>query len=835
MSRPDTAQEESTGKAAGWRAGLVLFSERRIMTWLRKVSPGRLIAIVWLFTAIVLGVLAMSYHGMNVVAAGRAYVGGESLWSKAQKNIVYHLARYTRYRDEDDWREYEAAIDIIQGDRAARLELEKAHPDLSVARRGFIRGGNHPADVDNMIWLFRAFRTNQHVDRAIQYWTQADAHIDELSTVARRIRAAVQDEKANGVETQAALAEIHRLNDLLTPLERGFSESLSEAQRESTRQLITVMFAAAAILLAAALLISYRIVRNHEAAQRALTESEGRLRQLLQTAPMPLLISVPREQRILYANDLARQFLNITGPLPVAFPLPAHYEDAAQRSRMLEILERDGTLKDFEVKLLDAKGNSFWALVSAQKIEWGGQQCAFVAFNDIDERKRLQEDMQFRAYHDDLTDLPNRSMFMEQLGRTLARAQRTQEPFSLLFIDMDRFKEVNDTLGHAVGDSLLQAVSDRLMTAVRESDLVARLGGDEFVVLVDESRDGVARVAQTLIRTLCRPYEVADREVSLTASIGIASFPANGGDVATLVKNADIAMYQAKEHGRNNYQFYAAALDTLSLQRLDFETRLRNALDNGEFTLMYQPVVNLQTGRIIALEALLRWQDPELGLTLPGKFMPFAEESGVIVPIGQWALTRACLDLATWRREPDLQNLRVAVNLSARQFLNDELSADVELALAMAGVPPQALELEITETAVMRDLTRTSRILSSLKRRGTSVAIDDFGTGHSSLGQMKKLPADTLKIDKSFVDDCAESAQSATILRAVVMMAHSLGLGVVAEGVEQESQLRVLAGLGCDLAQGWYFSGAVPAEDVPELVRKGQWSLGNERPELRAV
>lgn len=807
-----------------------------------RYSNRQLIVVIWLFAAIVTGVVVLSWYSISVLAAGRAYIAGEAMWSKAQKEAVYHLARYAQHRDEADWATYERAINVTIGDRIARLELEKARPNLAVARSGFASGRNHPDDINGMIWLFLAFRDNEHIDRAIDIWARADLNISELMIVADRLRAEIRKGGANvnAPVVDAALRDIHRINGLLTPLEDEFSRTLGIVQRQTQSMLLWVLFSGATFLLLAAVLFSRRVLVRQQERAEALQESESQLRTLLQHAPLPLLITVPREQRILYANDRAVALLDIKDQLPAVFPLPAHYQDLDDRKQLLEALERDGHVRDMEVRLRDSRGSPFWALVSAQRIKWQGESCAFVSFNDIDERKRLQDDMQFRAYHDELTDLPNRAMFTDALARALGKAQRRGTRFALLFIDLDRFKLANDTLGHHAGDELLKGVATRLKYSVRDSDLVARLGGDEFVVLIDdpESQDDVAHIAQNLLASLARSYPVADREVSLTASIGISMYPTNGGDLATLVKNADIAMYQAKEHGRNNFQFYAAALDTLSVQRLDFEARLRNALANDEFVLHYQPIVDLESGRIVALEALLRWQDPELGLTLPGKFMPFAEETGSIVPIGRWLIERACRDLGHWRRhEPGLAHLKLAVNLSARQFLTDDVLDDVENALRAGDLPPDALELEITETVMMKDPARASRLLHALRHRGTSVAIDDFGIGHSSLAQVKRLPADCLKIDRIFIEDCANDRESGAIVRAIVVMAHNLGRRVIAEGVETEEQLALLCMLGCDMAQGWYFSAALPAENVPVLVRESRWPIKSiaALPKLHAV
>jgi diguanylate cyclase (GGDEF)-like protein/PAS domain S-box-containing protein len=791
-----------------------------------RYSNRQLIAVIWVFVALVIGVIALAWYSISILGAGRAYTAGEAMWSKGQKDAVYYLARYARHKQEEDWAAYQNAISVPLGDRRARLELEKTNPNLGVAREGFLAGRNHPDEVAGMIWLFRTFRDHHQIAKAIDIWGRGDLYIGELMLVADRLRAEVQKGNTNGPEIGKALQDINRLHSLLAPLEDEFSSVVGNVQRQTEKNLITLMVVSATFLLLAAVLFSRRVLVRHREAQDAIYESENQLRNMLQEAPLPLLITQPKDRRIVYANDRAIKLLNITEPLPTQFPLQDLYDELADRLKLLQNLEHHGHVRDMEIRLRDARGMPFWALVSAQDITWQGEQCAFVAFNDIDERKRLQDDMQFRAYHDELTDLPNRALFMDALTRALGKAQRRSTRFSLLFIDLDRFKEANDTLGHQTGDELLISVADRLRAAVRDSDLVARLGGDEFVVLIDDhdTLEDVALIASNLLTVLSLPFPVEGRHISLTASIGISTYPANGTDLATLVKNADIAMYQAKEQGRNNYQFYAASLDTLSLQRLDFETRLRNALANDEFILHYQPVINLETGRICMLEALLRWQDPELGLTLPGKFMPFAEDTGAIVPIGKWALGHACRDLASWRAGmPEMLNVTVAVNLSARQFLTDDVLEDVEHALVSSQLPPNALELEITESVMMKDHNRASRLLHALRRRGTGVAIDDFGIGHSSLAQMKRLPADCLKIDRTFIEDCADDRESAAIVRAIIVMAHNLGLRVIAEGVETEEQVALLALLGCDMAQGWYFSAAVPGDNVPTLVRECRW------------
>ena len=431
------------------------------------------------------------------------------------------------------------------------------------------------------------------------------------------------------------------------------------------------------------------------------------------------------------------------------------------------------------------------------------------------ERQRSEQRIRHMAHHDELTGLPNRALLNARLAQALAQARRTGRPLGLLFLDLDGFKYINDSLGHEIGDRLLRTAAVRLQAIVRPGDTVARLGGDEFVVmLVDLKRpEDAAAIAHDIVQALSRPLRADERTLHVTASVGVATFPADGDSAELLLKHADAAMYRAKAQGRNGVQCYTRDMGLQAHQRVELQTALRLAVEQGQFELHYQPQCAPESGRIVAMEALIRWQHPELGLVSPERFIPLAEETGLIAPIGRWVLRTACRQLQAWHAAGHTR-LVMAVNLSARQFLAQDIPQLVREVLEEHGLPARALELELTETALMHNAESVRSTLQALKDLGVVLALDDFGTGYSSLNHLRRFPIDAIKIDKSFTAEMASSDDTTAIVRAIVAMARSLGVQTVAEGVENEAQLRFLAALQCDRVQGYHLGRPQPPGEL---------------------
>src|SRR5690349_2578803 len=439
------------------------------------------------------------------------------------------------------------------------------------------------------------------------------------------------------------------------------------------------------------------------------------------------------------------------------------------------------------------------------------------------ERKRYQEQLEYQANYDALTGLPNRNLLRDRLKQSVY-AQRFARSIGVVFLDIDHFKFVNDSLGHNTGDKLLKKVAERLTETVRDCDTVARLGGDEFILILnDQSGDVIYRAMQRIIGRVAEPIEIEGQELLVTASAGISLYPQDGPDVETLLKNADAAMYRAKEKGRNNFQFYTAEMNRQVNERLKMETSLRRALERKEFEVYYQPRINVESGALVGCEALLRWQHPDLGLTLPERFIGLAEETGLIVPIGEWVLRAACAQAQAWKKGRT-SPIAVSVNLSMRQFRQEALAGAIDDALRQSGLDPHLLEMELTESLVMQDTEGAIRVLGRLREIGVALSVDDFGTGHSSLSYLTRLPISALKIDQSFVQHIKGTGMpdEGVVAQAIISLGHNLKLKVVGEGVETDAQFEFLKKHDCDEVQGFHFGKPMPAPEFERFAARSE-------------
>ncbi len=563
------------------------------------------------------------------------------------------------------------------------------------------------------------------------------------------------------------------------------------------------------------------VVRRENVAVR---ESEERLFGFLDSAN-DLIFNVNSEGGFPYANRAWKETLGYDPEMDPQLNIAAILidEDRAKCEAELKRVVENKSSRTVETRLrarngrlIDVEGNLTFSRGD------GNSGTVWAICRDVTMRKKAQEQLFHMAHHDMLTSLPNRLFFNDRLQQANAIARRSKKKVGVLFLDLDRFKIINDTLGHSIGDMLLQEIADRLKTCVREVDTVARLGGDEFTIILSciNSVEDAEMVADKVMKMMAQPFSVEENELFVTTSIGISIFPTDSDDSASLVKKADIAMYSAKAQGRNNYIFYDPKMDLNADRRLVLTNGLRRALDREEFRLHYQPKVDTVSGQITAMEALVRWEHPELGLIPPVDFIPIAEESGIIIPLGEWVMRRSCEQIRLWQQD-GLPAVRVAVNLSGYQLQHRDFVQSVRKILEQVGLPGDLLEFEVTETVIMQNPDFAVAILNQLRDMGIHISIDDFGTGYSSLAHLKRFSVNTLKIDKSFVRDVESNSTDAAIASAIISMGNSLNLRVIAEGVETEGQLAFLKDRKCDEIQGYLFSRPLPPEEAADFLRKG--------------
>jgi diguanylate cyclase (GGDEF)-like protein/PAS domain S-box-containing protein len=582
-------------------------------------------------------------------------------------------------------------------------------------------------------------------------------------------------------------------------------------------------------------LAAYEDITQRKLVEEAMKESESRHRAVIENAAEGIIIH-DASGHIVSANSSAERILGrhkdqLIGKSLADLEFDAVREDGTPwpaEMRPVAVTLRTGQPQsDVVIGHRRPDGSLTWLSMNVRSLggsEGHPRSGVVVSFTDITERRSFEEKLTYLAQNDALTGLPNRALLLDRLGQAITRATRKATLVGVMLVDLDRFKEINDSLGHSAGDAVLKEVAGRIRRALRDSDTVARLGGDEFCVVLEdcESHEKLAVAAAKLRHVLDDPIASEDREMFTAASIGLAVYPHDGDSVEDLIKHADIAMYDAKREGGNAYRFYSRESHSEPANQIGLGTALRRAVDRNELVVHYQPQIDIESGRPVGVEALLHWKHPELGMLPPKQFIHIAEDTGLIVPIGEWVLKTACAEAKAWQ-QAGLPQLSVAVNLSARQFRDAQLAGKVAATLAATGLSPRFLELEITESVIMSETGHTINVLTQLAHLGVRVSIDDFGTGYSSLAYLKRFPVHKLKIDRTFVRDIHSDRDDAAIVQAIITLAKTLNLGVVAEGVETSEQLAFLANLGCDQYQGFYFSSALPPKELIELLRSKFW------------
>jgi len=1018
----------------------------RPLRWIRDVSIAKKLYFTVGIMALLIGVeLFALFFSLNTLSALRAYVGGEGLWSKAQKDAVYHLYKYGVSRNDADFVLFQEFMQVPLGDSKARQELFRVDPNMEVARQGFLQGRNHADDIDGMIGLFRNFHDVSYIERAITIWGQAEAKALEFLTIAERLRGEIRSASPSREIIDGLLRSIDRLNQELTKLEDAFSYTLGEGSRWLEGVVLRLLFAVALTVEITGLLLAVCVSRGIqkgladiiraagsfakgiygtraavfsrdeigtlagsfnsmadelERSIAGLEKAQRKFKVLLEAAPDAAVIAdgngtirlVNTQAERLFGYDRSQmlgrsiEMLLAQGcrPTPTAagpghvlgwmealaaeaggdvrcrkrngqeFPVEvslgrleteegplvsAIIRDISERKQMVmlrlqaeealrrahdqlqarvselaeanqqlrrEILEREraeAALREsrrFVERVTEvcpamiyiyepAEGGKIYcnreveavlgytpeqihalgrdmlahlvhaedrprllkgegrlrALAEGRTLEleyrmrhadttWRwllGRNAAFArdaegrvtqvigAAVDITARKAAEERIAHLALHDALTGLPNRALLQDRLTQELARARRTGARVGVMLLDLDEFKDVNDSFGHDAGDRLLRAVAERIGGLVRASDTLARVGGDEFALIQSDARgpEAAAALARKILVGLALPFDLDGQEVHASASLGIALFPEDGRGPSDLLRSADLALYRAKQEGRRRCRLFDAAMDTEARTRRRIERELRRALDEGELALHYQPQLDLESGRFAAVEALVRWNHPKRGLVPPGEFVPVAEASGLIHQLGAWVLREACRQARAWHGEG--LALSIAVNVSPAQLRHPDGLGAVDEALHASGLDPCLLELEITE-GLLVELSggATGDQLEGLARRGVRLAIDDFGTGYSSLAYLKRLPVQRIKIDRSFVGGIGTDLEDEAVVQAIVGLGHSLGKSVVAEGVESEAQLAFLRRLRCDAAQGFLLGRPQPVEQLERLL-----------------
>ncbi len=770
--------------------------------------------------------LVLDFLFINILSDVRAYVGAESAYSKAQKQSTYYLNRYATSHDNADYQQFLQAIAIPLADHAARISLQQEPPDYKTAKANFIKAKNHPDDVDGMMKLFVRFKHTNLMQAPIAILTQADIYVAQLKIAGDELHALITKGEQNNADTLPFLLEkIHAINMGLSPLEDTFSSTLGSVSRQARNLVFYFRWGITALLMLLGILLTRRIVLKNVIATNTLLENQTKLTGILNTS-MDAVVQMSQEGLItLWSAQAVNMFGwsadEAIGQSMHEMIIPPQYRHAHETGVAHFMATGEGKLLDnrTEISALRRDGSEFPVELTLSQHQYA-DKTTFTAFiRDITRRKVASEQLLQLAHFDTITNLPNRVLFYDRLQQEIKKTQRVGLPLAVLLLDLDHFKEVNDTLGHYKGDILLKEVANRLNTCVRDADTVARLGGDEFTLILSSVEDNgvIERLAQKILFKLSEPFHLTSDVVYITGSIGITLYPEDAETIEELLKNADQAMYEAKKIGRNRFCYFTPSMQAAAKARASLAADLRTALATNQFVVLYQPIIDFADNAIKKAEALIRWQHPVRGLVSPAEFIPIAEETGLIIEIGDWVFQQAAKQVQKWR-EMYHEDFQISVNKSPVQFYKrSTMHASWFEHLASLDLSGDSITIEITEGLLLDASPHVTEQLLDLRRGGFAVAIDDFGTGYSSLSYLKKFDIDFIKIDQSFVRNLALGSSDLALCEAIIVMAHKLEMKVIAEGVETEEQQDLLRAAGCDYAQGYLFSKPISAENFEKL------------------
>ncbi|MCL5272032.1 MAG: EAL domain-containing protein, partial [Gammaproteobacteria bacterium] len=565
-----------------------------------------------------------------------------------------------------------------------------------------------------------------------------------------------------------------------------------------------------------------RVYSFRDVTQKRLAQDELRIRERAieaSTHGIAIIDIAKHENKVIYVNKAFERTTGYSEQQAVGKSLITLLGSNSEEvnNKRIELAIRELREETVEMESVKRNGEVFWCEISVAPVKdsFGNVKHYICIINDITQRRDMENQLLMQATYDSLTNLPNRVLLMDRVDQAILQCKKKKSIMAFLFLDLDRFKMTNDTLGHTMGDKLLQAISNRLLIATDDFDTVARLGGDEFVILLPEldTFQQAEILAQQVLHAIEKPIQIEQHSLKITASLGISYFPRDGGDYETLLKSADLSMYHAKDSGRNTYRVYEPEMNRRVINHMQLDSALRDAIKNKELFLVYQPLIDLKQSKVVGFEALMRWHSKVLGLVSPVDFIPMAEENGLILEMGEWAMHEACKQMKIWQKQ-GLNNLSIAVNISGRQFRQNNLPDMISRALRSSGLQAEYLELELTESLLIEDIEHVVETMYALKDMGTKLVIDDFGTGYSSLSYLKQFPVDKLKIDRSFISEMASNPNDAAIAKAIINLGHSLNIQVLAEGIENEYQRDFVISHGCDFAQGYFYK----APDVPEKI-----------------